>query len=55
MNAAAALVVSGVAENFLAGAQLANRAVSSGAALEKLQQLIRFTNACKQQPSSPDR
>ena len=55
MNAAAALVVSGVAENFLAGAQLANRAVSSGAALEKLQQLIRFTNASKQQPSSPDR
>jgi len=55
MNAAAALVVSGVAENFLAGAQLADRAVSSGAALEKLQQLIRFTNACKQQPSSPDR
>jgi anthranilate phosphoribosyltransferase len=55
MNAAAALVVSGVAENFLAGAQLADRAVSSGAALEKLQQLIRFTNASKQQPSSPDR
>jgi len=55
MNAAAALVVSGVAENFRAGAQLADRAVSSGAALEKLQQLIRFTNACKQQPSSPDR
>ena len=55
MNAAAALVVSGVAENFLAGAQLADRAVSSGTALEKLQQLIRFTNACKQQPSSPDR
>lgn len=55
MNAAAALVVSGVAENFLAAAQLADRAVSSGAALEKLQQLIRFTNASKQQPSSPDR
>lgn len=55
MNAAAALVVSGVAENFLAGAQHADRAVSSGAALAKLQQLIRFTNACKQQPSSPDR
>lgn len=55
MNAAAALVVSGLAENFLAGAQLADRAVSSGAALEKLQQLIRFTNASKLQPSSPDR
>ena len=55
MNAAAALVVTGVAENFLAGAQLADRAVSSGAALAKLQQLIRFTNACKRQPSSPDR
>ena len=55
MNAAAALVVSGVAENFLAGAQLAHRAVSSGAALEKLEQLIRFTKASKQQPSSPDR
>jgi anthranilate phosphoribosyltransferase len=55
MNAAAALVVAGVAENFLAGAQLADRAVSSGAALAKLQQLIRFTNACKGQPSSPDR
>ena len=50
MNAAAALVVTGVADNFLAGAQLADRAVSSGAALEKLQQLIRFTNASKPQP-----
>lgn len=55
MNAAAALVVTGVAENFLAGAQLADRAVCSGAALAKLEQLIRFTNASKRRPRTPDR
>ena len=54
MNAAAALVVTGGARDFLAGTQLADRAVSSGAALAKLEQLIRFSNARK--PSaSPDR
>lgn len=44
MNAAAALVVTGIARNFLHGSQLAERAISSGAALAKLQQLIQFTN-----------
>jgi len=53
MNAAAALVVGGTAEDFLAGAQLAGRAISSGAALAKLEQLIRFSNARKQPSSSP--
>jgi anthranilate phosphoribosyltransferase len=55
VNAAAALVVTGSARNFLAGAQLADRAISSGAALAKLQQLIRFTNARKHESSSSNR
>jgi anthranilate phosphoribosyltransferase len=43
LNAAAALVVSGIADDFCHGAQLAARAISSGAAREKLDQLITFT------------
>lgn len=42
MNAAAALVTAGVAENFRAGAQLASRAISSGAAHNKLKALVTF-------------
>ena len=45
MNSAAALVVSGVAENFREGAAMASLALSSGAALDKLEQLKSFTNA----------
>ena len=45
MNAAAALVAAGVAENFREGAQLAAAAISSGAAKEKLAALVEFTNA----------
>jgi len=52
MNAAAALVVTGIAESFLEGARIADRAISSGAALAKLQQLIQFTNARKHQASN---
>jgi len=45
MNAAAALVVSGIAENFREAVALADRVLSSGAALEKLERLKSFTNA----------
>jgi anthranilate phosphoribosyltransferase len=44
MNAAAALIVSGVADNFRDAAALAAHALSSGAALEKLERLKSFTN-----------
>jgi anthranilate phosphoribosyltransferase len=45
INAGAALVAAGVAENFLEGAELAARTLSSGAAQQKLSELKRFTNA----------
>jgi anthranilate phosphoribosyltransferase len=45
VNAAAALVAAGVARNFMEGAQAAARALSSGAAQEKLADLKKFTNA----------
>src|SRR5713226_4154395 len=45
INAAAALVAAGAAGNFMEGAQLAARALSSGAAQEKLADLRKFTNA----------
>jgi anthranilate phosphoribosyltransferase len=44
MNSSAALVVTGIATNFREGAELAARSLSSGAALEKLERLKRFTN-----------
>jgi anthranilate phosphoribosyltransferase len=44
INAAAALVASGVAENFLGAARLAAATISSGAAREKLAALAAFTN-----------
>jgi len=44
INAAAALVATGLAESFRHGAQLAAKAVSSGAAEEKLRELQNFTN-----------
>jgi anthranilate phosphoribosyltransferase len=43
LNSAAALVVAGVAQDFREAASLAARALSSGAALEKLEQLKSFT------------
>jgi anthranilate phosphoribosyltransferase len=43
MNAAAALVAAGIAADFLGGAHLAAAALSSGAAKEKLIQLVKFT------------
>jgi anthranilate phosphoribosyltransferase len=43
VNAAAALVVSGIAEGFRSGAQLAAQVIDSGAALAKLQQLKTFS------------
>lgn len=45
INSAAALVAAGVAENFREGAQLAAKALSSGAAQENLAALKRFTNS----------
>lgn len=45
INAAAALMAAGVAENFLEGAQLAGKVLSSGAAQEKLAELNEFTNS----------
>jgi anthranilate phosphoribosyltransferase len=42
-NAAAALVVTGVVEDFRAGAELARRAVASGKARQKLHQLKEFS------------
>jgi anthranilate phosphoribosyltransferase len=44
INAAAALVAAGVAENFVDGSQLAAKALSSGTAEETLLQLKTFTN-----------
>jgi anthranilate phosphoribosyltransferase len=44
LNAAAALVIAGLAGNFREAASLAARAISSGAAREKLDQLAVFTN-----------
>jgi anthranilate phosphoribosyltransferase len=46
-NAAAALVVTGHAENFRAAAQLAINAIHSGAALEKLHQLKSFSHTAE--------
>ena len=45
MNAAAALVVAGNAGDFREAASMAARAISSGAAKEKLERLIAFINA----------
>jgi anthranilate phosphoribosyltransferase len=54
INAAAALVASGRATNFLEGAALASNAIHSGAALEKLERLIAFSNAIPpEKPSKP--
>jgi anthranilate phosphoribosyltransferase len=45
INAAAALVASGRANNFLQGTIFASEAIRSGAALDKLERLIAFTNS----------
>ena len=45
MNAAAALYVSGVAESLWDGVALADNAIASGKAREKLEQLVKFTRA----------
>jgi anthranilate phosphoribosyltransferase len=44
LNAGAALVVAGKAANVKEGIQMAEETIDSGAAADKLQQLIRFTN-----------
>ena len=45
VNAAAALVAAGAAENFRDGAELASRVILSGAAREKLASLVEFTRS----------
>ena len=45
LNAAASIVVSGKADNFLDGVEMAYESASEGRALEKLNQLIKLTNA----------
>ncbi|HAU32116.1 MAG TPA: anthranilate phosphoribosyltransferase [Desulfotomaculum sp.] len=52
INAAFGIVASGLAEDLSKGLDLAAESISSGAALEKLQRLIRFTNSVKEQVSS---
>jgi anthranilate phosphoribosyltransferase len=53
MNGAAALVITGMADNFQAGVDIASRALSSGAAREKLQELRKFSRQNKDSFSSP--
>ena len=48
MNAAAALVAAGVAENFAEGARLARVAMEAGAAREKLERLVEFTRGASE-------
>jgi anthranilate phosphoribosyltransferase len=50
VNAAAALVVSGIAEDFRLGAKLAAQVIDSGAALAKLQQLKTFASMANGTP-----
>ncbi len=45
VNASAALVAGGLAPNFKKGVEMARASIESGRAKEKLEQLIRFTNA----------
>jgi anthranilate phosphoribosyltransferase len=45
VNASAALVAAGAAENFRDGAELASRVILSGAAKEKLASLVQFTQS----------
>jgi len=45
LNAAAALVAAGKADHLMDALPLASRSIDSGAAAEKLQRLMRFTNA----------
>jgi anthranilate phosphoribosyltransferase len=51
INAAAALVASGRANNLLQGAIFASEAIRSGAALDKLERLIAFTNSMPRENS----
>jgi anthranilate phosphoribosyltransferase len=55
VNAAAALVVTGIAKDFRGAAELARRAVSSGEAREKLKQLKEFTGRHPSQGPSIDK
>ena len=45
LNAGAALVVANQAKDIKEGIHLAGRAIDSGAAEDKLQQLVQYTNA----------
>jgi anthranilate phosphoribosyltransferase len=48
MNAAAALVAAGVAENFAEGARLSRVAIEAGTAREKLERLVEFTRGASE-------
>ncbi len=45
VNAGAALVVAGIADDFAGGIRMAREAIDEGRALSKLDQLVRFTNS----------
>ena len=47
LNASAALVSAGVADNFSEGIERAKDSIDSGRAMEKLDRLIDFTRQCK--------
>ena len=46
MNAALGLMAAGMAGDFAAGVKLAARSIDSGAALAKLEEMVRFTTGC---------
>jgi anthranilate phosphoribosyltransferase len=53
MNCAAALVITGMADNFRTGVEIASQALSSGAAREKLEQLKQFSSRTRDSLHSP--
>jgi len=53
LNAGAAIYVSGIAETLVNGIHLAQRAIESGAALQKLHELVAFSNQNNPSPATP--
>lgn len=52
LNAGAAVYVSGIAETLATGIQTAQRAIESGAALQKLHELVAFSNQNNPNPAA---
>lgn len=48
LNAALGLMAAGVANDFAVGVDLASRSIESGAALAKLEEMVRFTAGCRE-------